>query len=60
LPSQNLITKSLIVRELVRPFSDKQLKEFLEKFGKLDKFWLHPLKTHAYFSVFLALSLFKQ
>ncbi|QQP53458.1 Uncharacterized protein FKW44_005959 [Caligus rogercresseyi] len=36
----------LLIRNLVRPFTLKQLKELLERTGTLEDFWINKIKSH--------------
>ena len=39
---------SIIVANLRRPFTNIELKEKLEGFGKVDYFWINQIKTHCF------------
>ncbi|KAL1924004.1 uncharacterized protein VTP21DRAFT_7039 [Calcarisporiella thermophila] len=46
--SQHPPTTTLAVRNFVRPLQVKQVEELLNKFGKVEKFWMDSIKTHCY------------
>ena len=52
-PPKNDQSNVLIIRNLVRPFTLRQLREFLGKFGTIaeDGFWIDRIKSHCYVTV---------
>lgn len=49
-PAKNPVSKVLFITNLVRPFTVKQLKELLERTGKIkdDGFWTDRIKSKCY------------
>ena len=52
-PAKNDPSRVLSVRNLVRPFTLRQLREFLSKSGTVieDGFWINHIKSHCYVTV---------
>ncbi|KAH9819996.1 hypothetical protein DFH28DRAFT_1218564 [Melampsora americana] len=40
--------KSLYITNLVRPLTVPQIKNMLSEFGELERFWIDPIRSHAY------------
>lgn len=41
-------SKSLYITNLVRPLTVPQIKRMLSEFGNLERFWIDPIRSHAY------------
>lgn len=51
-PSRELAdTSSIYISNLARPFAVHQLRQDLERFGRIDYFWLDGVKSHCYVKV---------
>ena len=52
-PPKNEPSRILSIRNLVRPFTVRQLREFLSKVGTMveDEFWIDRIKSHCYVTV---------
>ena len=59
-PAKNAPSTILSIRNLVRPFTLRQLREFLSKTGTVvdDGFWIDRIKSHCYVTVKTSVYLF--
>lgn len=44
-------TTALLIRNFVRPFTLKAVKDLLSETGNVKQFWMNDIKTHCYVSV---------
>ncbi len=50
-PAKSEPTTTLLVRNFVRPFTLKAVKEYLAEHGTVKAFWINDIKTHCYVTV---------
>ena len=60
-PPMNDVSVYLMIINLVRPFTNNQLKALISKTGTIEEngFWINSIKSHCYVKVCLGLSLLK-
>jgi len=53
------LSKCLLLLNLQRPFANSSLEALLNKYGKIERFWLDYKKTYCYVEVKIKLKMIK-